>query len=371
MKILYVARIDENYALDLGVAKKIKGQITAFNNLGYTVDYLRMIDKKIYFNEEECGSVRTRYFAYIQFYNILRTKIVKNQYKFAYLRYVKGSERFLKTVKLLNKRETKSVVEIPTYPYKQELKVNNLLGLKTLVFDILISKRINKYVNVISVTNDIDEIFSIDTVVINNGINISDYQITLKDECAENKINLIGIANLARWHGYDRLIQGIAEYNKSKKETDLELVFYIVGNGDEKSKLIKLSQELDLEQNVKFTGAMSGEKLESLFKKMDIGVSSLGLHRAGGGHDPIKTKEFIARGLPVILGYEDRLVDMNLPYILKVEENDTSIDMNSVVDLWLENNTEKKRVEIREYAKKNLSWEKQMEKVISKIKKSK
>ena len=75
-----------------------------------------------------------------------------------------------------------------------------------------------------------------------------------------------------------------------------------------------------LNEYVHFVGSRIGSELNLIMDKADIGVSSLALFRAGGGHDPIKTKEFIARGIPVILGYEDKLVDMNLPYIMKVNE---------------------------------------------------
>ena len=53
---------------------------------------------------------------------------------------------------------------------------------------------------------------------------------------------------------------------------------------------------------------------------MHIGVSSLALFRAGGGHDPIKSKEFVAKGMPVIIGYKDKALSSNLEFIYENKE---------------------------------------------------
>ena len=50
LKGLYIAKVDEEYSLDIGVYKKIQGQINAFKNKLDVIDFIRLKNKDIYFN---------------------------------------------------------------------------------------------------------------------------------------------------------------------------------------------------------------------------------------------------------------------------------------------------------------------------------
>ncbi len=169
---------------------------------------------------------------------------------------------------------------------------------------------------------------------------------------------------MAKWHGYDRIIRGLKEYYDSNLDK-VDVNFFIVGEGNEKQNLLELVKNLNLEDRVKFLGAQTGGELDNLFNNANIGVSSLALNRAGGGHDPIKTKEFIARGMPVVLGYEDKLIDMNLSYVIRFDDDESPININYLVNKVREINSTP--MEIRSYALSNLVWEKQMLKVINSL----
>lgn len=361
MKGLYIAKIDEEYSLDFGVSKKIKGQIQAFENLGVKIDYLRLKDKNVMLNDKKIKRIKVKYFAYAEYRKF--TKNLGNEYDFIYARYVKGDLNFYKTLKDYHKKGVKVIVEIPTYPYDTEQKSCNIKVIKSNIFDKIIRKKLKKYLFRIAVTNEHKEIFGIKTININNGINIKEFPL-IKPVCSKS-INLVGIANLAPWHGYDRVIKGLGQYyaNKNKSEN---VEFYIIGEGKEKENLMSLCEKLNLEDKVHFLGAKRGRELDEIFDRMHIGASSLALFRAGGGHDPIKSKEFLARGIPVLLGYKDRLIDMNLPYVFHVVENDEPIDIDLIVEKYnasLKINPQ----DIREYAKEFLSWEAQMQKILSEL----
>ena len=164
-----------------------------------------------------------------------------------------------------------------------------------------------------------------------NGIDISNIPL-VNNRQDTNQINMIGMANLAIWHGYDRVIKGLYEYYQNNNVKKVH--FYIVGDGKEKENLIKLTNQLKLNETVHFLGSKNGKELDRIFDNMDIGVSSLALFRAGGGHDPIKSKEFLGRGIPVLMGYNDKIINMNLPYVYKVEENDSSIDIEDLINTY-------------------------------------
>lgn len=363
MKGLYIARIDEKYSLDFGVAKKIIGQIDAFNDLGHKIDYLRLSNKQVMFNNQKFEKVKYRFLAYGNFYRLLKKKYKNKNYDFIYIRYVKGNLNLYRIIKMFSKKGTKVIVEIPTYPYDTEVVGFNIRNFIECIIDKYVILRLKNYVFRISVTNTHKEIFGIKTININNGIDLR-YLPLIKNENVSS-VNLVGIANLARWHGYDRVIEGLYNYyTKTKNHKDV--MFYIIGEGNEKDNLINLTNKLDLKEKVHFLGGKTGDELDYIFNNMHIGVSSLALFRAGGGHDPIKSKEFLGRGMPLLLGYEDKVIDMELPYVFKIEENDNPVDIENIISLY-EKCRDINSSDIRKYAEDFLSWKFQMEKVINSL----
>ena len=148
MKGLYIARIDENYSLDLGVGKKIRGQIRAFNELDVEVSYLRLANKTVKFNDKLLNKVKYRFFGCRHFYRIIK-KINKKdieEYDFIYIRYVQGNISLYKIIKYLSKLNKKIIIEIPTYPYNKQSNSNNLRRLVIYTLDKYITKQLHKYV---------------------------------------------------------------------------------------------------------------------------------------------------------------------------------------------------------------------------------
>lgn len=362
MKALYIAKVDEEYSLDIGVTKKILGQINAFRNLGVDIDYIRLKNKDIYINDKFLKKSKIRYFSYKDIYKGLKRENLK--YDFAYVRYARGNYNLYKTVRLLKKNNIKVIIEIPTYPYISEINIKSLKGTIDFILDKMLINKYQKYVYKISTTSLDNKIFNLDTIKISNGIDLGKFPILDDLNRSTERINLLGIGNLAKWHGYDRVIKGLSEYyNKGGNE---KVHFYIVGDGSGKSYLQELTSRLKINKYVHFLGSKNGTELDEIFNDMHIGVSSLALFRAGGGHDPIKSKEFIARGLPILLAYNDKLIDANLPYVFKVEENESSIDISKLVESYNNSKFISKEV-IREYARNNLTWTIQMKKVVSDI----
>lgn len=346
MKGLYVVTIDIDSQYYVGVKNKINAQINAFKQFNYDIDLISRKDILKVNNIEELFNEKN--------YRL-------NNYEFAYIRYVPGNFTLFSIIKEISKEVKKIFLEIPTYPYMTEID-NNLDKLKLLIKDICITKQLNKYISYITTTNSIKSIWGVKTIQIRNGIDIDKLPL-VKRKKINGEFNMIGLANLNKWHGYDRVIKAIYNYKKQGKNVNIN--FYIVGDGKEKANLERLVKEYNLNDNVHFEGVLSGKALDNLMDNMDIGISSLALHRAGGGHDPIKTKEFIGRGMPVMLGYEDKLVDMSLEYVLKISEDEKDIDLSKIYEMFL--NIKSSKEEIRKYAADNLSWKKQINKVINAV----
>lgn len=213
--------------------------------------------------------------------------------------------------------------------------------------------------------DDIKNIHNVKTVGIFNAVNKKDVLIC-NEKREDDDIILIGVANISNWHGYDRLIKGMKKYYSDGNSLCNEKVrFLIIGEGIEKENLQRMTNELELNEYVEFLGSKFGDELERLYQKSHIGVSSLALFRAGGGHDPIKTKEYVAKGIPVIIGYDDRVLSKELDFIFSVSEDETYINVRDILNKY--KSMKSTSAEITKYALDNLTWDAQIKKIIAEL----
>jgi len=202
-------------------------------------------------------------------------------------------------------------------------------------------------------------------VLISNGIRLED--IKIKRENKNIFINLISIAVVGRWHGYDRIIRGLHEYYKNNPAK--EVYYHCVGEGPELENLKNLVKELKLEKYVIFHGTKMGEELDKIVDEANIAFGSLGLHRIGRGN-PLKSREYCARGIPFVKSFLDPDFPCSFPFALNIPNDDTPVDIDNVVN-WYEDLSKKHpdySLEMRKYAEENLSWDAKMKPVIEKIK---
>lgn len=191
------------------------------------------------------------------------------------------------------------------------------------------------------------------TLKMGNGILITDDIPLTKAVWPSNKLNLIAVAQLADWHGYDRMLYALAELKK--QNITYELTFTVVGDGEALPLLKKLSRELNLE-NVSFTGRLTGRDLDKVFENAHIGVASLGLYRKGLYEaSDLKTREYMARGLPVIAAGEDPDFDDDCPYRIPVENGDEIASIIKMIKFLPKKLENFEPCAVREYSVKKLS----------------
>jgi hypothetical protein len=176
------------------------------------------------------------------------------------------------------------------------------------------------------------------------------------------ELNLIGVAEIHEWHGFDRVVRGLAEYYSKPQEYIVK--FHVVGyffSAEIEEVFKKIITDNQMEEYVILYGKKHGAELDSLFDKCDFGIGSLGRHRVG--IDKIKTlknREYAARGIPFIYSETDSDFDSK-PYVLKAPADETPIDINRIIDFY--QHLTLSPTDIRTSVK-NLSWENQMQKVI-------
>ncbi|QIB52610.1 glycosyltransferase [Pseudomonas sp. OIL-1] len=191
------------------------------------------------------------------------------------------------------------------------------------------------------------------TLKIGNGIAIDDNIPLVKNVWPDDNLRLIGVAQLASWHGYDRLINALAVLKEKYGFDSVQLT--LVGDGDELQKLKRLVENLGLRDQVSFTGMLRGDELDRAFCGAHIGISSLGLYRKGLNEaSDLKTREYIARGLPVIGVGKDPDFEENSPFRFVVS-NDDSVE--SLVELLysLKGRELPCKESVRRFAEENLS----------------
>jgi len=359
-----------------GVSNKIHSQINAFKHNGYHVDFSYLVKedgflKKRYYNDEIIATAKknrhSQKYGYKYRYSQLLKKIIQEQINIVYIRYTHfANPLFIRFLSKLKKKNIKILLEIPTYPYDSEftnVKFKQRLFLKVEHW----ARQQFKYYcdKIVTVSND-QEIFGTKTIQISNGIELA--TITPKKEINydSNSYRLVGVANIRFWHGYDRLIHGLHDYY-SKSNPKIKIYFDIIGDSDnqESVEYREMVKNYGLKDYVIFHGVLKANELHKHFDKADLAVGSLGIHRIGLKEaKPIKNREYCAKGIPFMYAMIDRDFDQ-MDFVLKVPDDDSNIDINTVLN-FLQKNQFSIESE-REYAKKHLTWNTIIAKVIREL----
>ena len=203
------------------------------------------------------------------------------------------------------------------------------------------------------------------TLVIGNGISVSRIKSRIVNPTwPSTKLVLIGVANVAIWHGYDRMLLAISMFNKTI-DLKYKVYFNIVGDGPDLSNLKKLVKIYDIEQYVTFHGMLSdSDQIHSIYENSHIAVSSLGLFRIGlEMASVLKSREYVATGMPFIYAGDD--IDFMQPNNFRFMVSNTE-NVNDIVELLQNFNNIKfpKPTEIRNYAINNLSVVEKLKQII-------
>jgi hypothetical protein len=368
MSCLYLSFVEVDDEHGLGVNKKIRGQIKAMRKSGLEVFYIGVKFSGLYLFENRnetilqsnpFGKKYSDLVKRVIYYKKLFEFIDEKGVKLIYVRYPFSEPFFIRFLRECKERGLKVLLEIPTYPYDEELSAFKL------IIDRAFRKYLHKYVDRVVAISNHEEIFGIPTIRISNGIDIEEVKVASTSKKV-HAINLIGVANVSFWHGYDRVITGLYEYYKTNP--DRKVYFHIVGGGAELESLKKLTETLGLSEFVIFHGPKHGEELDSLFDEAHVAIGTLGFHRNGlRAAATLKTREYCARGIPFVISYDDVDFPDDFPYMLKVPADESPVDIEQILRLY-DRIKEKEFVkEMREYAEKNLSWEVKLKPVIDEI----
>ncbi len=368
MKALFL--VFHGFEAHNGISKKIKYQVEGLKQNGVDVrlcylfiendgNHNRMINDTIIENYGKgfFGKIKKRIC-----YKKLKNYILKEQIDFIYVRHDFNANPFLVCFfKTMKKYNIKIILEIPTYPYDNEFiharwqdRFQNQIDKQ---FRHCLAEAIFRIVTF----TDLSQIWGVKTINISNGIDFDQVRLKSNNIINKDKLNLIGVADIHSWHGYDRIIKGMANYYKQNGL--VKVYFHVIGNGIIQviKELKLLTKENNLDEYIYFHGPKSSLELDSLFDSADFGIASLARHRSNITHiKTLKNREYAARGIPFIYSEIDSDFE-KMPYILKAPANEEPIDICEIVDFYAKLNITSNEIRESIY---HLSWKNQMKIII-------
>lgn len=164
------------------------------------------------------------------------------RFKVAYTRTVVYDKHLLNLLTALKKEGFKIVLEIPTPAFVKEYINSFPKGWYKLFNFLLYHKKIYRLADLIVSIGEMSPVLKgleDKVLVIGNGIDLNEIPV-IDPPKFEKELHLIGVANVAYWHGYDRVIKGLWEYYR--KTPGKKVYFHIVGDGPELPRLRKLTK---------------------------------------------------------------------------------------------------------------------------------
>lgn len=153
------------------------------------------------------------------------------------------------------------------------------------------------------------------TIVIGDGIDMKKIQPLPAPANDKPQIAFIGSPD-SIWQGVDKLP------TLAHACPDLEI--HIIGYSN-------LDIETDIPENLHLYGYLNTEAYQKILARMDCAIGSLALHRIQlNESSPLKTRECLAFGLPMILPYHDTdLHYLELDFLLKIPNTENNIQTHA------------------------------------------
>ena len=313
-----------------GVGKKIQAQCEIFSRY-YNIEH------DIYYYDYINDTLWTKIWRRLPFTHIAVDWKYNKKYKNADFIYYRKNEvdysviRFFRQIRKENPK-CKIILEIPTYPYDKN-EFHSLSDLPFKLKDKINRYKFQRYVDRIVVfTSEKDTIWGIKTINLYNGIDFNKIKLRNKKQ-TDGTINIITASYFAHWHGYERLIYGMADYYSNGGERNI--IFHLVGLGEAIQLYQEIIKKYKLEKYVIIHGWKGGKELDDIFENADIGIDSLGLHKMDlERSSTLKAREYCARGLPIISEIDIDFLDNNYPYMYRVPQNDEPINVQGIVNFY-------------------------------------
>lgn len=372
MRVLFFTKM--NFALQgmSGIRQKIWAQTEAFQTEGHETD-LAFREGNIFKTVRHTGEtveipLPAGPSKLAVYYREMPEKLGLAQYDVLYLRHHLAVPGMLGLMRRFKKANPKGLIfiEFPTFPYAYEY-VKPVDRVKVWV-DLWCARAFKRYADyMVSVTPQ-TEIYGVPALVIGNGISLNGIPFQERPPVLDGELRLLGLANVQRWHGFDRLIAGLATYRAQTPA--IRVTFDIAGKGDELPKLEAQVKALGLGEVVRFHGFLTGKALDELVANAHLAISSLGMHRIQmGAGSVLKSREYCARGKPFVYAFTDESLPEGFPYACLLPANETPIEVPELLFFYQKLLAEHPNFSeaMRRFAAEKMSWQAVMRPVFEKL----
>lgn len=350
MRALFVANLQLKSTE--GIYKKVCSQADAIGDIVGNCDLVMRFGSNAVVKKYGANVVEEKK---EKFYKYVMKILDNDEIKLVYIRHMIPDFRLIKILSKAKKKSIKIYYEIPTYPYfgeqfkaaKKKYKAMVKISLD-IIFWPWIYCLIDKLVVIRSNTKK--HHFS-KMVEITNGVKTDDIvSKTYPTDSNNDKFSMITVGTLYPYHGYDRVLHGLADCNESVDGKVVE--FHVVGQSDTIDELHKLSDELNL-KHVVFHGVKTTEELNKMYEEFDVGLGGLALHRRNADIDTtLKVIEYYCRGVPVVTSGLCPSTVVR-PFTICVEDSENPLNIEYIYNSFCEINNKES---ISKVSKDIFSW---------------
>lgn len=342
MTIAYL--IDYNLYDNSGVIQKVKQQALQWNKEGHMVYFVSPktmsiydIDFNIIFQEKSLhfnlGRIGT---AIKLLYNSYQAPKLFEQIEFdlIYMRY----RLYMPFINNIFKKNS-TIMEInsdDTTEYQLHSQLTSFYNNYTRHMTL---KHINAFVSVSHELKNKFDYLNKPIEVIANGIDTTKYQEEKVKKNPTPILVFIGTPDQP-WHGLEKVLK-LAEHFPTYQ-------FYIIGTTG------------DHTNNVRYFGYLSNEEATKIISQCDVGIGTLSLYKKGLTEaSPLKTRQYLACGLPIIYAYNDTDIPSHTNFGLQLTNEDNNLNYQKI-DNFIENvfNNFKIKQEAKTFAEEVLNYKK-------------
>ncbi|MBX3228111.1 MAG: glycosyltransferase [Labilithrix sp.] len=158
-----------------------------------------------------------------------------------------------------------------------------------------------------------------------NGVDVSTVAPTGFVPFDGEELRLVFLASShALWHGTDRLRKSLEAYRGRRR-----VVLDMVGRGSNPAG----TREVFGNVTIRHHGMLHGEALDRVLAQGTLAISTLAFFRTGLRQAAVlKTREYVARGLPTVLGYEDMDLPEDWPFALRLPIDESVFSLDPLFD---------------------------------------
>jgi glycosyltransferase involved in cell wall biosynthesis len=185
-------------------------------------------------------------------------------------------------------------------------------------------KILSRAIGFVCVTGEIEQRlqqFGKPTAVIANGVDLSAYESL--PPVADGPLRLVFAGSPgAQWHGVDKMVA------LARKLPHVQI------------DLIGPSPDSGQPSNVTAHGMLGRNDYQTLIARADVGIGTLAMHRNGMDEgSTLKVREYLAFGLPCVIGYRDTDFPTPVPFILQLPNTasnavDAADDIEAFCTAW-------------------------------------